>query len=44
MWLDVLVISTLWVGAVVGMLASQRKKPAHGDNREQATRCTNQDH
>ena len=41
MWLDLLLVSALWVGAVVGMLASQRKKPTHGSNREQATRNTN---
>lgn len=43
MWLDLLLISTLWVGAVTGMLMSQSKKPGEGGNRPQATRCTNQD-
>lgn len=41
MWLDLLLISTLWVGAVTGVLMSQRKKPGHRSNGAQATRNTN---
>lgn len=38
MWLDLLVIGPLWLMCVIGMLASRRKKPGEGCNREQATR------
>jgi len=42
MWLDLLVVGTLWLLSVVGVLMSQRKKPVSGCDRTQATRNTNQ--
>ena len=43
MWLDLTIMATISVASLIGTLVSQRKKPARGGNREQATRCTNQD-
>ena len=44
MWLDLLVMLTISVGSLIGTLMSQSKKPAHGGNREQATRVTPKSH
>ena len=38
MWLDLLVMSTISVGALIGTLMSQSKKPVRRVNGEQATR------
>lgn len=41
MWLDLTIMATISVASLIGTLVSQRKKPARGGNREQATRNTN---
>ena len=43
MWLDLVVMASMSLGSLAVVLMAQRKKPARGGNREQATRCTNQD-
>lgn len=38
MIIDMLLVGGLWLLSIVGMLMSQRKKPVHRANGEQATR------
>lgn len=41
MWLDLTIMATISVVSLIGTLVSQRKEPARGRSREQATRNTN---